>query len=303
MAVRTTSFLFLSCLCAATLIAGEVLIDSHVPSSYAQEQSQLARMVDSYNDQIRSSEAEQWHLEDFRTVLEREPNARAYIIAYGGREDTPGKARRYAHRAKRYFVYDRGIDPNRIVAVDGGRREQFIVELWIVPSNARPPSPAPSVVIQADMGDNLLYDHFGIGYDNFGNSHEDEGARLDGFAAALRAEPNSWGCIIAYAQNGDDRVGMAWDLPGEALRIANSHKNYLVRHGLSASRISAVDGGYSEGRTVWLWIMRPNARYDRGPFIYSSRLRAGRGSVLRLTPRDHSFPANECCRACQRRQR
>ncbi len=273
-----------------------LLLFSSFVTPYAQEpQSHKPRKVGSYNDKIRSSEAEQWHLEDSRDKLLKEPTTKAYVIAYRGRHDNPGKALRYALRAKNWLVEWRGIVPHRIVAIDGGRREKFIVELWLVPNDAQPPAPTPTVSVKDDLGDNLLYDEFGVGYDNFGERAEDAVARLDGFAAALKKEPNSWGCIIAYAKSGDDRDGVVWDAPGEALKIARIQRNYLIRkHGFAASKLTAIDGGYG-GRVVALWIVRPHARFDRGPFRYPSRLRARRNGTLTI---NNSYRLNLCCKAC-----
>lgn len=266
---------------------------------YSQDSESLQpRKVDSYNDKIRSGEAEQWHLEDFREKLLKEPSAKAYIIAYGGREDGPGKAQRYAMRAENYLVEARGVEPARIVAINGGRREEFIVELWLVPGGARPPQPEPTATVEDDRGDNQLFDKFSVDCENFGCGYEDEAAQLDGFAAALKKESGSWGCVIAYAQSGDDRVGVSWDLPGRALKIARSQKNYLLKkHNFAPSKITAVDGGYS-GRIVELWIMRPGARFDKGPFVYSDRLKAGRNNMLTITER--ASLTEVCCRACVR---
>lgn len=272
------------------LLLFSLLVTSHA-------QSRMPSKLDSYNDKIQSSEAEQWHLEEFREKLLKEPDTKAYIIAYGGREDNPGKARRYALRAKNWLVQWRGTDARRIVALDGGRREEFVVELWLVPSGARPPEPAPTLNVQDDSGDNILYDEFDVGYDNFGNRAEDAEVRLDGFAAALKKEPSSWGCIIAYANRGDDQVGMDWDSPGTGLKIAKSQRNYLIGNSrIAPSRLTAVDGGYS-GRVVELWIMRPHARFDKGPFLYPGRLKAGRNGVLTV---NNSYSLNLCCKACLR---
>ena len=280
------------------LLSSGLLLCNFLPPAHAQEAESLKpRKVDSYNDKIRSGEAEQWHLEDFLKVLAKEPNAKAYIIAYAGREDTPGKARRYAVRAKNYMVEARGVDPARIVTIDGGQREDFIVELWLVPNGARPPQPEPTMTVEDDLADNLLYDAFGVGCENFGCGYENEGAQLDGFATALKKEPKSWGCIVVYAQSGDDRTGENWDSPGTALKIARSQKNYLLKkHGFAPSKITAVDGGYN-GRIVALWIMRPGARFDKGPFVYSDRLKAGRHNSLTIGERD---TLDICCRACVR---
>ena len=182
--------------------------------------TQTARKLDVYDDKIGSSEAEQARLDNFHVSLNEEPNARAYIIAYGSKEDPPGKARRFALRARNYLVMSRGIVPSRIVAVVGGRRTEFAVELWLVPEGAIPPSPTPTETEKDDPGDNLLFDSYGTGYDNFGNKTEDDDARLGGFAAALKKEPRSWGCVVAYAQTGDDQMGMEWDAPGTALALA-----------------------------------------------------------------------------------
>lgn len=209
----------------------------------------------------------------------------------------PVKARRYALRGKNYLVEARGIDPRRVIVIEGGRREDFIVELWLVPKGAVAPVPTPNLTEQNDLGDNLLYDSFGVGYDNFGK-YEDADARLAGFGAALKREPSSWGCVIVYAQNGDDRSGMEWDSPRTALEIAQGQKTYLVKeHGFAPSRITAVDGGYSGGRTIELWVMRPKARFDRGPRVYAYRLVVRGSRTLTITSRDN---LDDCCKACVR---
>lgn len=273
-----------------------LLLCSFLPPFHAQEaKGQLSRKVDSYNDKIQSGEAEQWHLEDFLKELAKEPNAKAFIIAYGGREDNPGKARRYATRARNYLVEARGIDPARIVTIDGGRREDFIVELWLVPNGSRPPEPTPTVTVEDDLGDNLLLDRFEVGCEGFSCRYEDETAHLDGFAAALEKEPESWGCIVAYAQSGDDRDGMEWDAPGTARKIAQSQRNYLIKkRGFAPKKLTAVDGGYS-WRSVELWLMRPGARFDRGPFVYSGRLKASKNGTLKATDQRMR---GICCKVC-----
>ena len=267
------------------------------PRTQEDAQSSGARKVMTYDDKVGGSEAEQWHLEDFRALLLKEPNSQAFIFAYNGREDNPGKARRFALRAKRYMVEVRDIIPQRIVTVEGGRRAEFVVELWLVPPGAKAPEPAVTITEQTDLDDNLLYDSYSPGYDNFAK-YEGLEARLDGFALALKKERAAWACVITYAQNGDDKMGMEWDSPQTAQKTSQGVKNYLVRkHGLNPARISAVDGGYSEGRTVELWIMRPGARFDRGPFVYPHRLKAGRDARLTI---DNREAPDFCCRACAR---
>ena len=280
------------------LISVLVLFSSGIVyAAFQQPSSTDARKIDSYNDQIGSSEAEQAHLDNLSYVLSAEPDTRAYVIAYGGREDPPGKPGRYAARAKNYLVEDRGIDPRRIVTIDGGRREEFIVELWLVPRNAKPPQPTSTITVAGDPSDNLLYDEFGVGYDNFASRSESDSTRLDGFAKALEKEPSSWGCIVAYAMAGNDRTGIEWDLPGTALRNARNRREYLVKkHGVPLSRVSIVDGGYGD-RIVELWIMRPNARFASGPFVYPDRLKANQNGTLTIGKTNRNA---SCCNACAR---
>lgn len=267
-------------------------------AAYAQAGTAEARRVATYDDKVGGSEAEMWHLEEFREKLEKEPRARGYVIAYGGGEDPPGKPRRYAARAKNWLTESRGVDARRLVALDGGRRESFVVELWLVPAGAPAPSPSPTAVFKDDPGDNLFYDEFSTGYDNFASRSEDMEAHLGGFAEALRREPKSWGCIVAYAETGDDRMGLEWDEAGTAGTRARVYRHYLAdRYGLAASRLTAVDGGYS-GRVVQLWIMRPGARFDSGPFVYPDRLRARPDGTLAINNRKTTAL---CCKACVRK--
>ena len=278
------------------LLSVFLLFAGGIAGATVQQTSTEPRRIHSYNDQIRSGEAEQWQLEDFLRALTAEPDSKAYIIAYGGREDPPGKPQRYAARAKNYLVETRGLNPQRIITVAGGRRVEFVVELWLVPKNAKPPEPTPAITVDDDLGDNLLYDSFGFGYENFASQTENNSAWLDGFATALEREPGSWGCIVVYAMAGDDRVGIDWDRPGTALKIARERKAYLVQqHHLPASRVSIVDGGYA-GRIVELWIMRPNARFDRGPRVYPDRLKANPNGTLTIS----ETGKGSCCEVCAR---
>ena len=48
-------------------------------------------------------------------------------------------------RAREYLVSQRGIDASRLVVVNGGFREEDSVELWMVPSGAKPPQATPTV--------------------------------------------------------------------------------------------------------------------------------------------------------------
>lgn len=221
---------------------------------------QAARKVDEYGDLIQDDEGAR--LDAFEKELRKESDSKGYIIAYGGRDDPRGKARRYGLRAKVYLIEARGVPASRVAAVDGGRREALTVELWVVPTGAAAPVPTPTIIGGSRTANEAhKYDEYSYGYGESWNRFEDSSIRLDGFAEALQNEPSLRGYIIAYAQNGDDRIGIECDPAGKALRIARAERRYLIqkRH-FDPTRIVAVNGGYSSARTVELWIIPPSVR-------------------------------------------
>lgn len=84
-------------------------------------------------------------LDNLAIQMQNEPNAQGYVIVYAGRASRAGTAERLGARARDYLVQQRGIDPGRIVVVDGGYREEDYFELWIVPQGAQPPTASPTV--------------------------------------------------------------------------------------------------------------------------------------------------------------
>ena len=55
-----------------------------------------------------------------------------------------GESQARAARLKPYLVNSRGI-AGRVVVIDGGFRETWTADLWIVPKGASPPTPTPTV--------------------------------------------------------------------------------------------------------------------------------------------------------------
>jgi hypothetical protein len=84
-------------------------------------------------------------LDNLAVELQNDPSTTAYIIAYAGRRSRAGQADRLNARARDYIVTQRGVDSSRVAVMNGGFREEDCVELWIVPSGAKPPKPTPTV--------------------------------------------------------------------------------------------------------------------------------------------------------------
>lgn len=98
-----------------------------------------ARKFDSYGAIQRATEAQR--LEQFVIELNNNPSAQGYVIVYGKLGGDPTKITARLRRIEEFLIGKRGIDGGRIVSMDGGTRERFTVELWIVPSGATPPYP------------------------------------------------------------------------------------------------------------------------------------------------------------------
>jgi hypothetical protein len=73
------------------------------------------------------------------------PHYRGFIIVYAGRSAQAAEASTVAECSKNYLVKVREADPETIVAADGGYRDEFTVELYIMPNDAYPPMLMPTV--------------------------------------------------------------------------------------------------------------------------------------------------------------
>jgi hypothetical protein len=92
---------------------------------------------DEYGD--ISFEHEQARLDNYAVSLSNDPTMTGYFVCYGGRKGRRGEAAARCKRAKSYLVNHRDFDPDRIVLVDGGFREDLTVVLWMMPPGMKPP--------------------------------------------------------------------------------------------------------------------------------------------------------------------
>lgn len=97
-----------------------------------------------------SCKREKDHLDRFWTQLTYQPGARGLVVFYGGgsyrgRLPRRGESEERARRIKEYLVTKHGSDNGRIVMMNGGFREKWIAELWIVPPGAVPPKLSPTL--------------------------------------------------------------------------------------------------------------------------------------------------------------
>jgi hypothetical protein len=95
----------------------------------------------------------------FANELKKQPNAKGYIVYYGGRyypilksnkklKNSLPRANEAKSRTKQYESYlliPEGLPSARFELIDGGFREEYEVELWIIPNGAKLPEPKPTV--------------------------------------------------------------------------------------------------------------------------------------------------------------
>lgn len=83
---------------------------------------------------------EKARLDNFAIQLQNDPNAKGYVIVYGGAKAKAAEKQGRIKRAYDYLVNTRGLSADRIVTMEGGMRDVTTTELWIVPLGADPPT-------------------------------------------------------------------------------------------------------------------------------------------------------------------
>lgn len=89
---------------------------------------------------------------------------------------------------------------------------------------------------------------------------------LEAYGEALLKDRKSIAYLIAFRDERDKR-----DIP--QLMLSTERNFFIKEFGMKPSRIRTVDGGYSEWRTMELWIAQPGYR----PLITSYRAGRARG--------------------------
>jgi hypothetical protein len=197
------------------------------------------------------------HLDLFAEKLFKQPGLRGYIVAYSEPRMGRGSYLRRIHGVGRYLTEARGIEANRVVVIDGGYKEKFVTQLWLVPEGAAPPSPAPTISLPPvttssayKFDEECLNCAPAVNLYLFGL---DEGLKF--YAEALRKNPDSRGLIIVRP---DRNVSVR-----EALSEARKARSLLVKnYGIDADRIIIKAGrSRNDGTAVAeMWVVPRGAK-------------------------------------------
>jgi hypothetical protein len=126
-------------------LSGSPLVSAQHPSA----------MFDRFGDTC--CDDEKARLDNFVLQLRNEPTFIGYIVYYGGRHvqscgskrallPRPGEAQARAARLKPYIASRwPNFDDKRLIVINGGYRESWEVELWLIPAALQPPVVTPTV--------------------------------------------------------------------------------------------------------------------------------------------------------------
>jgi hypothetical protein len=90
-------------------------------------------------------------LDNFAIEIFNNSKLKGYIIAYAGRTSRPGEANATATKAREYLINRREVARERIIALDGGFREQPELELYLIRASLPAPSSKPKLPLSEVM--------------------------------------------------------------------------------------------------------------------------------------------------------
>lgn len=88
---------------------------------------------------------EEARLADFAIQLQNNPDWKGYIVVYAGKVTRLHEAKTRARQARNYLIQKLNLAPKRIVALDGGYRDEFEIELYLIDRAQPAPTPAPTL--------------------------------------------------------------------------------------------------------------------------------------------------------------
>jgi hypothetical protein len=203
-------------------------------------------------------------LDNLAIQVQQIPAADAYLIAYA----PAGRGEMLLELTKEYLVNTRGLAPDRIKTIYGGRNidlTQPNIQLWIVPKGAQPPEPENYKTnidtFKGLFADEPGYDRIDIDYLGGEDMGPGIGNTIDlSFVDILQQQKNAVGYLVVYT--GDDATPGAWR------RIAQREVDHFKSLNLDPSRLKVIFGGQLEESRIQLWVSpsgEPPPVSDAGP--------------------------------------
>ena len=124
---------------AATVDVGGFGVPCPANCSVAFTIEEQSRKFDEYYDIARNDEKAR--LDNYAVELQSEPGRQGYVIVYPRLKAKSNEAQQRAERISDYLINSRGIDASRFTVKIGAARQNWLIELWVVPQGA--PAPVP----------------------------------------------------------------------------------------------------------------------------------------------------------------
>ena len=230
----------------------------------SQSESRTPRLFLSFNR--ADCEELPLHLGEFAEALRSEPGAQAHIIGYLGRTDPPGKMVRTLGYAQGELAGYLGKETQSVTVEAGGIRDQFTLELWIVPQGVAAPRPTGAITASKsaersaylfDTSEATIMEYEDESYLSFGLACEVSYPDWGEFSGRLRQEPGLRGHLIIYVGH-DDR-------PAHAKRIEKLLRDILTAdYPNETKQLRMGYGGKREWAQIEIWVV-PENRPDPKP--------------------------------------
>ncbi|HUE81721.1 MAG TPA: hypothetical protein VMM84_06350 [Pyrinomonadaceae bacterium] len=132
-------------------------------------------------------------------LMNQQKSSIAYIVAYNGVDAAPGAWRRVGQLDEEYLKR-RGVEPDRVKLIHGGRAKETEVQLWVLPADAPPPltavrEPLPTHTVQ--IGEFNSY---------FFSDREAQRWAFNGFVDVLRESRDLRACVIVRLSSNSDEL-------------------------------------------------------------------------------------------------
>lgn len=205
-------------------------------------------------------------LDIFIEAIRKEPGGRAHIIGYSGPGDPPGKLLRHLAYMKANLSDLMGDDSQPVSVMNGGYRDKFTIEMWIVPEGASVPAPTDSTIgmnseadlaYKFDEAQALMMEYGKESYLSFGLACTLSYPEWRVFFGILRDNAGLRGHIIIYVGE-NDRAR-------HAKRIERFLRNDLKE--FDARRVNDLTmtyGGKREWAQIEIWLV-PEGKPDPTP--------------------------------------
>lgn len=257
------------------LLTSILFFSINFAASQENESKKSPQLIDDYGRLLPTTEIAR--LDNYAVAMQSDSTAKAFVIHFRSRFQPPGAGFRHLKGVENYLVRSRGVDPRRIVLVDGGETDCQKTELWLAPAGTAPkPKEKSYQTYYEDIESARKFDEFGYSLPSDNPDEMDDFSygfssvnSFEAFAAALFKEPKSIAYVIVYpeyyvqkfeTQYEKGRVlntrKIFFDSAKTAAELMSAVKNELIRkYNFPASRIRVVNGGYRKMRTVESWIL------------------------------------------------